>query len=79
MIYVQTVHVSIMILQRNSENQRQVNEMNNKEICKRCIYYDDFCCRNNKAICVNNSEYIDADDVINALINKEAGEHNDIQ
>ena len=28
-----------------------------KKLCKKCIYYDGFCCRNNKAICVNNSEY----------------------
>lgn len=31
--------------------------MNDKELCKKCIYYDDFCCRNSNAICVNNSEY----------------------
>lgn len=44
--------------------------MNDKELCKKCIYYDDFCCRNNKAICVNNSEYRDAEMVINAIINR---------
>ena len=44
--------------------------MNDKELCKKCIYYDDFCCRNNKAICVNNSEYTDAEMVINAIINR---------
>ena len=37
--------------------------MNDKEICKKCIYYDDFCCHNNKAICVNNSEYEDIEDM----------------
>ena len=51
--------------------------MNDKELCKKCIYYDDFCCRNNKAICVNNSEYRDAEMVINAIINrKEDGDIN---
>lgn len=44
--------------------------MNDIEICKKCIYYDDFCCRNNKAICVNNSEYEDAEAIIKALANK---------
>lgn len=45
-------------------------QMNDKEICKKCIYYDDFCCRNDKAICVNNSEYMDAETYINAIINR---------
>lgn len=49
--------------------------MNDKELCKKCIYYDDFCCRNNKAICVNNSEYRDAEMVINAIINRKEGEY----
>lgn len=56
-----------------------MNEQDNKKgfkfilwaICKKCIYYDDFCCRNNKAICVNNSEYENAETVINAIINQE--------
>lgn len=47
-----------------------MRKMNDKELCKKCIYYDDFCCRNNKAICVNNSEYRDAEMVINAIINR---------
>ena len=50
--------------------------MNNKELCKKCIYYDDFCCRNNKAICVNNSEYRDTEMVINAIINQKDGTRN---
>ena len=41
--------------------------MNDKELCKKCLYYDDFCCQNNKTICVNNSEYIDAEMVIDAI------------
>lgn len=45
--------------------------MNDKELCKKCIYYDNFCCHNNKAICVNNSEYENAEIIINALINQE--------
>lgn len=49
---------------------RKVRKMNDKEICKKCIYYDDFCCRNDKAICVNNSEYMDAETYINAIINR---------
>ena len=28
-----------------------------KELCKTCIYYDGLCCRNNKALCINKSEY----------------------
>lgn len=51
--------------------------MNDKEICKKCIYYDDFCCRNNKAICVNNSEYREAEMVINAIINRKDGDAED--
>ncbi len=50
--------------------------MNNKELCKKCIYYDDFCCRNNKAICVNNSEYRDAETVINTIINRKDSTRN---
>lgn len=50
--------------------------MNDKELCKKCIYYDDFCCRNNKTICVNNSEYRDAEMVINAMINRKEGNAN---
>lgn len=41
--------------------------MNDKELCKKCIYYDDFCCRNNNAICVNNSEYTETEMIINAI------------
>lgn len=47
--------------------------MNDKEICKKCIYYDDFCCRNNITMCVNNSEYINAETYINAIINHKEG------
>jgi hypothetical protein len=47
---------------------------NDKEICKKCIYYDEFYCRN-KVICVNNSEYRNVEIIINAIINqKEAVE-----
>lgn len=42
--------------------------MNDKELCKKCIYYDNFCCHNNKAICVNNSEYQDVEIIINSII-----------
>lgn len=41
--------------------------MNDREICKKCIYYDDFGCRNNKKFCFNNSEFEDAEMVINAM------------
>lgn len=51
--------------------------MNDKELCKKCIYYDDFCCRNNKVICVNNSEYMDAEIVINSIINQKEDETNE--
>lgn len=44
--------------------------MNDKKICKECIYYDGFCCRNNKTMCVNNSEYMDSETYINAIINR---------
>ena len=44
--------------------------MNDKELCKTCIYYDDFCCRNDKVICINNSEYLEAEAVINAVIER---------
>lgn len=44
--------------------------MNDKELCKKCIYYDDFCCRNNNAICVNNSEYTETEMIINIINQK---------
>lgn len=53
---------------------RKVRKLIDKELCKKCIYYDDFCCRNNKAICVNNSEYRNAEMVINYLINRTEGD-----
>ena len=43
---------------------------NDKGICKKCIYYDKFYCRNNKTICVNNSEYRNAKMLIKAIINQ---------
>ena len=45
--------------------------MNDKELCKKCIYYDDFCCRNSNAICVHNSEYTEAEMIINIINQKE--------
>lgn len=48
--------------------------MDVKEICKKCIYYDDFCCRNNKAICVNNSEYRDAETVMQRIREEQGNE-----
>ena len=42
---------------------------NDKEICKKCIYYDEFYCRN-KVICVNNSKYRNAEIIIKAVINQ---------
>jgi len=51
--------------------------MNDKELCKTCIYYDDFCCHNNKKLCVNNSEYENAEIVINAIINRKEGEQHE--
>lgn len=50
--------------------------MNDIELCKKCIYYDDFCCRNSKAICVNNSEYRNTETVINVIINRKDSTRN---
>lgn len=50
--------------------------MNDKELCKKCIYYDDFCCRNNNAICVNNSEYTETEMIINAINQEEREKRN---
>lgn len=51
--------------------------MNDMEICKKCIYYDDFCCHNPDAICINNSEFEDAEMVINAIINQLENDKNE--
>lgn len=51
--------------------------MNDKEICEKCIYYDDFCCRNNKAICIHNSEFENTEMVTNAIKNRKEGNTNE--
>jgi hypothetical protein len=55
---------------KNNKKSFNSLNLNDKEICKQCIYYDDFCCRNSNAICVNNSEYENVKEVINAINQK---------
>lgn len=50
--------------------------MNKIKICKTCIWFDDLACRNNQKICINNSEYLDAADVIHNICAEEDGEQN---
>lgn len=49
--------------------------MNDLNVCKTCIWFDDLACRNNQRICVDNREYKDAADVIRDLC---AGEDDDL-
>lgn len=49
--------------------------MNDLNVCKTCIWFDDLACRNNQRICVDNREYLDAADVIRDLC---AGEDDDL-
>lgn len=53
---------------------KEGEKMNDIEICKKCIYYDNFCCQNDKTICINNSEYKDAKKVVENLLNRMCGE-----
>lgn len=48
--------------------------MNDTNICKTCIWFDDLACRNNQEICIDNSEYLDAADVIRNICAEEDNE-----
>ena len=47
--------------------------MNDIEICKKCIYYEDACfchCQLREQLCINNCEFIDAETVNKDIINE---------
>lgn len=47
--------------------------MNDISICNNCIWFDDYVCKNNQRVCVDNSEYLDAADVIRNIAAEEEG------
>lgn len=48
--------------------------MNDRSICKTCIWYDDLACMNNKEICVDNSAYTSEKDVIHDICAEESNQ-----
>ena len=46
--------------------------INNKEICKTCIWFDGLACMNNEEICIDNSAYIDETVVIHDICAEES-------